>query len=289
MPRVAWTRIGVMLHETSEFRPLLGLGASRDGGIILSPGTYIPNSTWEYGLSEVPGGNAIGLPGRIRRDTVLTSMEAPKLHYHRSGWVSVDLTGKTEKRSVRCLPLKRLRGNQCFGYSVTNVHLVPMADPRPGDTFFVAHGNWPEDLAVYGFLFALDQVPAGILDQLPAGRVVGLVQATTRGESIIDLRGHGVEAVLALRFGLNDLPRDPTGRPNVTLFGFDSRAILLDVMGSGVGLWTASDNPKVIKLYRPAEAPFAPGFPMFPIPPGKLLRVTRKKGGRPLNTRDVNE
>lgn len=107
-PRTRWIRVGVMLHETSEFRPLFGLASSADGGLMLSPGDYLRHAgRWQFGLVDVPGGCYAGLPGDVRSGSIITVPNAPKLHYHRSGWVTVKLPAGDERRVVRCLPMER--------------------------------------------------------------------------------------------------------------------------------------------------------------------------------------
>lgn len=284
-PRTQWVRIGVMLHETSEMRPLLGLKASADGGIILSPGDSVPAEEWEYGIARIPGGRYIGrMAGEIEKDTVVRCSTAPKLHYHRSGWVSADLTGRLPKRSVRCLPLSRLRGAQFFTYSVTNPKKVPISPLKTGDTFVVSHARWPADVTVFGFLYAYDQIP-NLRAQLSDSSAATIVQHR-KAWYLIDLAGHGIEAVLALRFGLNSLPRDESGRANAWLYGFDTFAVLEDTIGKAIGMWTVADYPRRILLCPPAERPFAGAAPLVVGQPD-ISWVHRRVGGGVISQRPV--
>jgi hypothetical protein len=130
-------RVGVVLDSTSELKPIVSLAVARDGGLMLTP-AEIRSDGWSYGVAEVPGGVGHGLMGRIRREGVVDIPQRPKLHYHRSGFTSVNLTGKdAPRRSIRCLPLSQMRGDQCFGVQVDGVDVLPTKDPRSRDVFLV--------------------------------------------------------------------------------------------------------------------------------------------------------
>jgi hypothetical protein len=248
-----------MLHETSEFKPLIGLQASQDGGVMLSPGDYIPSTSWEYGLWEIPGGRYAGLPGYVRSDTIVATTIAPKLHYHRSGWVSADVSSQSEKRLIRCLPLERLGGAQFFSYTVTNVELAPIRPVKRGSAFVVAHEGWPASVTIHGFLYRRGVIPC-LEAQLDAERALTIIQHRI-AEMVVDLSGHGCDAVVVLRFTLGDLDLDPSQGLHAWLFGFDSLRAGLDMENSAVGIWTPCNIPKPITLLQQEEAPFSKPWP----------------------------
>ena len=275
-PKTRWTRIGILQHETSEFRPLVGFKASGDGGLMLTPGDYIPAKGWAYGIADLPGGKYIGrLPGRVRRDTVVTCQSSPKMHSHRSGWLSIDLTGRLPRRSIRCLPIPRVRGGQVFTYSVTSPEKTVISPVRVGDAYVVSHGGWPESVSVYGFLYSYDRI-AGLRAQLSSDTAATHVQHR-QAELVIDLAGHGLEMVLVLRFDLGCIPHNERSELNAWLFGFDTFAVLDDSLGKAIGLWTVGDYPKTIALCPPTQRPFQ-GFAPFVAGTPDITKVHRKIG-----------
>ena len=257
-PRTNWVRIGIMLHETSEIRPLLGMQASADGGIILSPSKSLPKCRWEYGYLDTPTGSTSGNLGFIRPDgSAVRTDRAPKLHYHRSGYASIDMQGHLPKRSLNFSPMESLRGSQFFGCSVTNPQLVdPTYRHKRGDMFVVAHGNLPALVTVHGFCFGLDQLPFPIYDQVPDDRPGFLVSAR-RAELITLLTGHGLECAIVIRFSMEDSPWPLDGSNlQCTLFGFDEATVLADGVHSLLGMWTRGNDPKIVRAARPKDRPF---------------------------------
>jgi hypothetical protein len=58
-----------------------------------------------------------------------------------------------------------------------------------------------------------------------------------------------------LKFSFGNTP-GRNGKVDAWLYGFDSKAVFLDVLGSAVGTWTTGDSPRVIALCPPSRRPF---------------------------------
>jgi hypothetical protein len=266
-PRVRRLRVNLGLHETSDCKPLLNIQASADGGLIVYPGRYIVSDRWLYGLLTLPGGS--------QAETVVELSQAPKLHYHRSGMVSIDATGTAPRRLIRCTPIESMRGAQSFCYVVHRPELVASGPflGRPGDAICFAHGEWPDTFIVYGFLYGRDQVPNLDRAFTFADRASRLIPLGP-GEIGIDLGGHGLDTFLLLRFMLRDgAPEHSADHATAALYGMDQRVLDGPYPIELVGMWTVDHG-------------FL-GVPVAPVPdlsrlhlskPGELARVTRTRG-----------
>ena len=250
-------RVGVMLDSTSELKPVVSLAVARDGGLMLTP-AEIRTDGWSYGVAEVPGGVDSGLLGHIPREGIVHLPERPKLHYHRSGFTSVNLAGKDyPRRSVRCLPLPQMRGDQCFGIQVDGVEALPTKDVRSRDAVLVVQ-RWPARVSVYGLLYQRGQIP-GLLTEFGSDTATGLVRSRAV-ELVTDLAAHGLDAALVLRFS-SQPAQEPMPEPGISLFGFDYR-VALPMMTDTVGIWTTRRRPEGIPVLPPAYRPkfrFEPG------------------------------
>lgn len=110
----------------------------------------------------------------------------PKLHYHRSGWLSANLTRKAERVSVKFIPSKYLSGAQFFSFGLTRPDLLPTKTSKKGSLTGVGHGTWPASVICNGFAVARGRVRSSVLAQLN-GEAVGLVADGSRPELLLDL------------------------------------------------------------------------------------------------------
>lgn len=220
MARVRPIRIGVMEHESSTVRLFLGLTASRDGGVIVWP-RPIPDARWSYGRAEVPSGKYAGLPGLALPADRVELDRPPKIHYHRSGWVTANLSGFPERRGFRGLPIARLNGAQFFSCTCALPARLAPERARRFDTFAVAHGALPPLAHVQGFLFARRSLRPYLLNQISDDTPISLVQ-NKHAELAVDLHGHGTDAVIVIRIELDDESPFAGDRAHVWLTGFDT-------------------------------------------------------------------
>jgi len=279
-PRVKQTRIGVMLDGTSEFKPMMSMIGNPDGGLILVP-AKIRTDGWSYGIADVPGGLDLGHLGSLRPGSAVHIAERPKLHYHRSGFTSVNLSGhQAPRRSIRCLPMTHMRGDQCFGLTVDGVQALLSAEMRRGDICLVIHDDtWPASVRVHGLLYQRNQIP-GIDTEFGAESATGLVRSQAV-EIVTDLAAHGLDIAFVPRFTWDSGVDAEPLEPGLSLFGFDYRSTLPLLMTETVGIWTTQCRPNGIPVMRPEERPafrFTPGA----VSVDRQL-VKREVGGGPIS------
>ncbi|MDM7829878.1 hypothetical protein [Cellulomonas edaphi] len=227
-------RIGVMRKSTSEFKPVFNIATAGDGGLIVAPREVPEVAEWSYGIARAGAGGTIGV-----RDIIRTS-DRPKLHWHRSGWTAISLTGARLRRAgIAFAPLPDLRAAQIASIIVERPWAFPSEAPRKGDQFFVVP-SWPMHLGVEVYAYF---VPHGtslnvVRSTLPA---VGLIDGDTE-RTVVDLRGRGVEAILVFRFRASD---DNAGAAAISVVAGPLRRKPRRSTRY-VALWSGTtDNPKV--------------------------------------------
>lgn len=253
--KIPWTRVGVMHDDHSEFKQILGIGASKDGGIMISPVGLAGSTNWSYGRARVPTGAQIGMSGRPMSATVRRSDGPPKLHYHRSGWLSVNLTGKAERVSLKALPTRFLSGAQFFTFVLTRPDLLPTTKARQGSLIGVIHDAWPAAVVCNGFAIARSRVRSSVLAQMNSDPV-GLVADGHQPELLLDLAPHGLETVVAIRFEYDDESHLGIESVQGYLYGYDTKWLDLDGMCDVVGTWTDDDMVKLLGLTPMERRPF---------------------------------
>jgi hypothetical protein len=270
-------RAGILVDSTSVFRPIVGITASRDGGLIVWP-LSIPGRTWEYGRMEVLSGRFAGIPvpipgmsPSINTNQVVASARPPKIHYHRSGWVTASLTGRPERRSFRASRLDQLHGAHVFSYTVYCPLGIPSRSHKRGDVMGVVT-SWPKQMGVHGFDFARRRIPSSVLSQMPSGSTQGILQMDGRPEIALALSSHGADVVVILRFRESDAAELVPGETHGILSVFDTRRLDMDGLSSVVAAWTPNDAPKPVEMTRPHERPFQRWAPYAP---AELFQRTR--------------
>lgn len=272
-PRVRPFNVGVMLDGNSLMRPLLGVTASKDGGIIIWPKTN-PGQTWRYGTLDVPSGKFAGITWTAPGAADLTSQKPPKIHYHRSGSVSANLTGVAERRSFKGLPMRLLNGGQFFTATFESPERMPTYRAKKDDVFVVVHDDWPVAVHVQGFLFNRTRLRPDLVAQLNEDRAVSLVQ-NDRDEIVVDLAGHGADTLMVLRLHADDGPAHPDAPTRCAIAAFDTKMVDLDATVPAVAVWNPGPWPNVFGLTPKHDRPFAHwGTPTAP-----LVRRTRPNTG----------
>lgn len=256
--RVRWFNIGIMTHETSEFRSLIGIGASKDGGIILSPNGKIPCSKWEYGFFNMPGKNSKCVAGGIDRPSVMTTIKAPKLHYHRSGWTSVELRGHTtESRRVKFTPIQEFSGEHAFSFTVDLPELLAPTQPKSGDLFIFAHGGIPTSVGVNGYIVNLRQIRNMDTVYRSDNSAIGLVHVGGLEVPLLDLSAHGLDFGIIIKFKFSFENQDSLrhfAKTRARLIALDRHSYSRQV-SQLIGLWTPDDLPKSFLMISPEDLP----------------------------------
>jgi hypothetical protein len=258
--RIKRFRLGVMTADGDDFRPVMNLQASRDGGLMMWP-TPIPTSeTWEISTVKIPAGGFTGLPALPPPEEIVTVDQSPKVHYHRSGYVSANLSHQSERRSFDGVAIQDLRGEQLFS-ALFSLPLSMPYDPhwldRRGDVFTRSYSRTDSTLRVSGFIYELSQVERLIRGMQPEGEAWGIV-AGTRDELIVNFSGHGLEAVLVLRLDWTDEEPLVPGAPQALLAAFNTAKVYKTTLCEAVVVLSPNDAVKRIHITERANRPFRP-------------------------------
>jgi hypothetical protein len=139
MPTQDRIRLGLAL--AGEFRPLLGISISGDGGLILGLSRYAPLKQFRYGVIDIPTGKgSYTVPPRDEESGWAEGL-APKVHYHRSGELSVNSTGRLERFRVRGTSLDDIREHlHTFIFMVRRPEAWDLDPLRSADAAFRVDG-----------------------------------------------------------------------------------------------------------------------------------------------------
>lgn len=254
IPRVRWMR--VVYGQGTSGRPLFGFGAASDGGILVDVGAYAPPAQWEYGKALVPGGLLAGTPGIGVRDTFVAASGAPKLHYHRSGFVSLDQTGNLPRQSMNAVPLSDLREGQIFSVTIHRPDLYATKVPKLGDFFFTCGRPDPVRVTIIGVVG--NAADLSYSDRQAFGDRAATILVSSEQvvpEPTVLLTGHGIDSWVRL-----EMFEGPTEAERFAshLFAFDPQRIESSSPREIIGVWTKNDTPKEIIL---SESHRIPGHP----------------------------
>lgn len=145
-------RIRLGLELDGLFRPLLGIVVSHDGGLVLDLSRYAPIGLFRYGVVDIPteSGSYTVPPRECESDWARGI--TPKMHYHRSGELSVNATGRLPRFKVQGTPLERIRDHQhTFIFMVKEPQAWAASPRRPADAMFRVEGVL-ETMRVNGFI-----------------------------------------------------------------------------------------------------------------------------------------
>lgn len=182
-------RIGVLRERdgTGDFRSLAKLSFSADGGVIAAPGR-VPGAKWRYALSE----------GTVNRPASLMTVEGapPKLHYHRSGMVSVNRTGSSDQRLVmHAPPLPEQQVAQILSVAGVRPWELEARGARAGDVMLFVE-QWPDVVSAAVSIYAIP-AETSLVYHPGFPPAVGLVPDDPH-QFIVDLRAKGIDAVVCV-------------------------------------------------------------------------------------------
>jgi hypothetical protein len=243
-------RIGVTRGSTHEFKPLATVGVSADGGIFLAP-PPIGNYGWSYGLTRY-----FGAQDRAWDLSHVHTDMAPKLHYHRSGIVSVTLTGKElERRRMRFPPLSEIRQAQVLSIVAYRTWDLKSSAGRKGD-FHIVHPYWPDAVAVS---FSLIKSKGAEMFRAAQDGAGGLIRGDD-SRFVVDFSYFRPDTYLIGHVSVRARVEEPQPAPSIALAAVswspaqrpeDRRAFALysDSIASP-GVWEDSEQPTAAELRR---------------------------------------
>lgn len=242
-------RIGLLRDRTDEFKPLISIATTSDGGLMIAPRAVPKAVQWSYGVARPRDGHG------YRVDDIEITDVRPKLHWHRSGWTAISLTG-TRLRPARAKfkRLADLRAAQIASIVVERPWAYPSAQLKTGDQMFVVD-SWPMH---FGVEISAYFVPPGrslntVRSRLPA---VGMLDGDSE-RTVVDMRGRGLPAFLVFRYRVSN--EYAAAAATSVLAGPLSRTP--GVNARAVALWSgASERPKVtVDDPPPVSIFFGPG------------------------------
>jgi hypothetical protein len=105
-------RTRIVLQDGEFVQPMLAIGISSDGGLILDLSNAAPTHHYRYGVVDVPAGEG-SWAAPVREDEASWSVSvAPKLHYHRSGLISLNATERLERQGIHATPIGEIGRDQ---------------------------------------------------------------------------------------------------------------------------------------------------------------------------------
>lgn len=162
--RAHFSRARVVLADGELVKPLLGFQVSREGGLMAYLCRQAPVSSFRYGVLDLPIGDG-QTEAPLRPDEASSASEfAPKLHLHRSGWLSLDATTHLERREIETRPLSDHGDGHLHRFSFIARHpaLWKSSGKRKTDIVITASGPPPVTLTVLGHVGPLENLQPGM-------------------------------------------------------------------------------------------------------------------------------
>jgi hypothetical protein len=206
----------ITLHSVEGWGPrtLLSVSAAPDGGIIVTL-RAMGYPLWTFCRSAV---GPLGGIFPVKEDTATTGGRlAPKLHYHRSGFTSVQSQSDRTRFGVQLKPIEEIHGEQIFSAYVELPGRFPHQTGRANDLIYQMGDFGIKSLGVSGVLYQRSRIPHLDEEFHRPDTPVSFI----RGDSptgFIDLSGFGLDSILAFVFApLGEVIPDS---PEVTLAAF---------------------------------------------------------------------
>jgi hypothetical protein len=169
--RIRRTRI--VLQDGDLVRPMLAVSVSKDGGLMLDLCRHAPMEHYRYGVLDVPAGTG-SWNAPIREDEAAWSTNlAPKLHYHRSGFISLNATERLDRHGIDATAIGEIgpMHRHCFSFVARHPLLWRAAPARRSDLVFVP-SQWPETITIAGFIGPTSNLKSVHLPSNPAPMTV---------------------------------------------------------------------------------------------------------------------
>lgn len=154
MTNQTFKRTRIVLQDGEHVHPMLALSVSRDGGLMLDLCKYAPFEHYRYGVVDVPAGEG-SFEAEIRKDEASWAVGAvaPKLHYHRSGFISLNATQQLERQGAQGTPIGKIGPGHRHAFSFIARH--PFAwtpvPPRATDLVFTP-SQPPKTITIAGHI-----------------------------------------------------------------------------------------------------------------------------------------
>ncbi len=133
---------------------MLALSASRDGGLMIDLSRYAPFDSYRYGVLDVPAGvGEVEALLREQEGSWARDGLAPKIHFHPSGYLSVDATHQLERQAISIAPPAEigLGHRHAFSFQAKNPFAWRKVPRRDSDLVFIP-SRPPPTITIAGHL-----------------------------------------------------------------------------------------------------------------------------------------
>lgn len=186
--------------------------------------SYAPVEHYRYGVLDVPaGGGSWEAP--IREDESSWSVRiAPKLHYHRSGFMSLNATSQLARQAIQAIPPRELGpGHEpCFSFVARHPFAWQLDKRRPSDLVFEP-SQAPTTITIAGHIGPLDNLRHESQPENPWAITVEQEDGSLVPTILARLAKGDARYYLWLELH-PDRPFGGGDEPALILYGFDPRA-----------------------------------------------------------------
>lgn len=162
-------RTRIVLQDGELARPMLALGISSDGGLILDLSNCAPTQHYRYGVVDVPAGEGSFDAPVLEGQASWSVGVAPKLHYHRSGLISLNATGQLRRQGIQATPIGKIGRDahkHAFSFIARHPRLWKEIPLRKTDLAFVP-AQWPTTITIAGHIGPIENVKHETAPQNP--------------------------------------------------------------------------------------------------------------------------
>ena len=154
-----------------------------------------------YGYHYLPPRFQQGKLFRIPQEQALRSVDAPKMHFHNSGEVTVKkISGVTEPRKCKLNRLSKFRGEQCFSITVDRPDLLPVTTIKKNELTCYEESSISTALAIGVFLIPTDRALKQGISIEPQNSNVGLLADQDGEYGVVNLAEKGLDLLVAFKF-----------------------------------------------------------------------------------------
>lgn len=257
-------RIGIVRGSTGEFKPVANIGLARDGGVMVMP-VDVRGYSWKYGrvtVSEPEPGAHVETESR------------PKLHYHRSGYVSVSLSGDAlPLRAARYMPIHKAKSAQILSIVAVRPWEFDSVETRQGDISTIEQ-RWPHRVS---WTVSLIRPPAGKEHgaNLLLGGATGMLGGDER-RFVVDASAHDVSALLVGMVSPSHDVEDDDVEPGITVAAIPWNPRRSRESATALALWTSSMPRPIVHMNTPDELLSPADVAMIRIQVPRLMHTSEK-------------
>ncbi len=262
--------LSIFIRESQgdSFRKAFSLSILKtDAGIMVTP---MMDPWGDITCSQLTVPDSGGLKVVAGSSMVVNSDNRPKLHYHRSGFTSVQPAGRTERKIARLPSIDSVDRVQIFDATMRVPTKLPVAEEASRGIFLATDVASVRTVGISGVLYRRDLLESNQLERLTSGHP--LIQSPSIDSAVIlDLSGYGSNTLLCLFAIFSPTPL-PDFASDFTLTSFFAPSIH---DSGGVSIHAGSGEPCPGLMHAPP--PISAVLPNQPTSTDEspLSRITR--------------